>query len=74
MKRKRVEAVKPTRTVLEFEGEELEFKLICACGSTDDVRKVRLRVPGKATAYRQDPDYFCPDCRKNRHGEFKYVN
>jgi hypothetical protein len=32
---------------------------------------VRLRVPGTATRYRQDPSYLCPGCRKARRGNYR---
>jgi hypothetical protein len=43
------------------------------CKSTDDVREVRIRVPGKATAYQSKTRTLCRECRKRWRGEFAYV-
>jgi hypothetical protein len=48
------------------------------CGLLDRVigvflRPVQERVPGKATQFRSPVLWWCPHCRKEQHGKYRFV-
>lgn len=47
------------------------LQCVC-CNSNDNVRMVRLRVPGKATLYESRTTPLCTTCRKRKLGSWMW--